>query len=142
MAIITDIADAVVTELNGHTFSQPFTAQRFYRPVFDLAEMSVLHVSVVPRGMTIERLDRSRNQHDMQIDIAVQKKCQTCDNAELDALMALVEEIADFFRLRRLTAYPNAVWVRTENVPVYAPEHLEEYRQFTSVLTLTFRVVR
>jgi hypothetical protein len=32
--------------------------------------------------------------------------------------------------------------VRTENVPVYAPEHLEEYRQFTSVLTLTFRVVR
>ena len=142
MATITDIADAVVAELNGHEFSQTFTAQRFYRPVFDLAEMSALHVSVVPRGMTIERLDRSRNQHDMQIDIAVQKKCQACDNAELDVLMALVEEIADFFRLRRLAPYPSAVWVRTENVPVYAPEHLEEYRQFTSILTLTFRVVR
>jgi hypothetical protein len=56
--------------------------------------------------------------------------------------MALVEEIADFFRLRRLTSYPDAIWVRTDNVPVYAPEHLEEFRQFTSVLTLTFRVVR
>ena len=142
MAVITDIADAVVAELNGGTFSQPFEAKRYYRPVFDLAEMSDLHVSVVPRGMTIERADRSRNQHDVQIDVAVQQKLRTADNAELDALMALVEEIADFFRLRRLAEYPDAVWVKTENVPVYAQEHLEEFRQFTSVLTLTFRVVR
>ena len=142
MATITDIADAVVAELNSHTFSQPFTAQRFYRPVFDLGEMQTLHVSVVPKGVTIERADRSRNQYDFAIDVAVQQKFQTGDNAELDALMALVEEIADFFRLRRLTAYQDAVWVRTDNVPVYAPEHLEELRQFTSVLTLTFRVTR
>jgi len=142
MATITDIADAVVTELNGHAFSQPFTARRYYRPVFDLGEMTALHVSVVPKGVTIERADRHRNQYDFAIDVAVQRKFQAGDNAELDALMALVEEIADFFRLRRLAAYPDAVWVRTDNVPVYAPEHLEEYRQFTSVLTFTFRVVR
>ena len=81
-------------------------------------------------------------QYDFAIDVAVQKKFETGDAAELDPLMSLVEEIADFFRLRRLAAYPDAVWVRTDNVPVYAPEHMEEYRQFTSVLTLTFRVVR
>jgi len=142
MAVITDIADAVVAELNAGTFSQPFEAKRYYRPVFDLAEMKDLHVSVVPRGMTIERADRSRNQHDVQIDVAVQQKFQSGDAAELDPLMALVEEIADFFRLRRLTVRPEAVWIRTENVPIYAPEHLDELRQFTSVLTLTFRVVR
>jgi len=142
MAVITDIADAVVAELNGGTFSQTFTAKRYYRPIFDLAEMSDLHVSVVPRAMTIERADRSRNQHDVQIDVAVQKKCEAGDADELDPLMSLVEEIADFFRLRRLVAYPDAVWVKTENVPVYAQEHMEELRQFTSVLTLTFRVVR
>jgi hypothetical protein len=28
------------------------------------------------------------------------------------------------------------------NKPVYATEHLEEFRQFTSVLTLTFKVFR
>jgi hypothetical protein len=28
------------------------------------------------------------------------------------------------------------------NEPVYAMEHLEEFRQFTSVLTLTFKVWR
>ena len=142
MAVITDIADAVVAEMNGHTFSQALTAVRYYRPVFDLAEMSALHVSVVPRGVTIERADRSRNQYDFAIDVAVQKKFEAGDAAELDPLMSLVEEIADFFRLRRLTSYPDAIWVRTDNVPVYAPEHLEEFRQFTSVLTLTFRVVR
>ncbi|HUU08908.1 MAG TPA: hypothetical protein VM431_00030, partial [Phycisphaerae bacterium] len=83
MALITDIADAVVAELNGHTFSRPFTAARFYRPVFDLAEMSALHVSVVPKGLAIERLDRSRNQHDVQVDIAVQQKLGSADNAEI-----------------------------------------------------------
>lgn len=157
MAVIIDIADAVVTELNGHTWvaapptppehegdapAPAFIAQRYYRPVFDLAEMSSLHVSAVPKGVTVERADRARNQYDLQVDVAVQKKLQAADNAELDALMALVQEIADFFRLRRLATYPGAVWIKTENVPVFAPEHLEEYRQFTSVLTLTFRVVR
>ena len=142
MATITDIADAVVAELNGHTFSQALTAVRYYRPVFDLGEMQTLHVSVVPKGVTIERADRSHNQYDFAIDVAVQKKFETGDAAELDPLMALVEELADFFRLRRLATYPDAVWVKTENVPVYAQEHMEEFRQFTSVLTLTFRVVR
>ena len=142
MATITDIADAVVTELNGHTFSQALTAVRYYRPVFDLGEMKTLHVSVVPKGVTIERADRSHNQYDFAIDVAVQKKFSSGDATELDPLMSLVEEIADFFRLRRLTSYTAAIWVRTDNVPVYAPEHLEEFRQFTSVLTLTFRVVR
>jgi len=142
MATITDIADAVVTELNGHAFSQPFEAKRYYRPVFDLADMAALHVSVVPKGIVIDHLDRRRNQEDVQIDVAVQKKFSTGDAAELDPLMALVEEIADFFRLRRLAAYPDAVWVRTENVPVYAPEHMDDLRQFTSVLTLTFRIAR
>ena len=142
MATITDIADAVVTELNGHSFSQTLTAVRYYRPVFDLGEMKTLHVSVVPKGVTIERADRSHNQYDFAIDVAVQKKFSSGDATELDPLMSLVEEIADFFRLRRLTSYTAAIWVRTDNVPVYAPEHLEEFRQFTSVLTLTFRVVR
>jgi hypothetical protein len=142
MAVITDIADAVVTELNGGSFSQPFTAARHYRPLFDLADMAALHVTVVPKGIVVERLDRSRNQEDVQVDVAVQKKFETGESAELDALVALVEEVADFFRLRRLAAYPAAVWVKTENVPVYAPEHMDELRQFTSVLTLTFRVAR
>ena len=54
VAGITEIADAVTAELNAGSFSQAFTAERHYRPVFDLPEMGTLHVTVVPQGMTIE----------------------------------------------------------------------------------------
>ena len=145
MSLITAIADAVVTDLNGAaagTFAQAFTAARHYRPQFDLAELKTLRVSVVPKGIAITGLMRSANQHDVSVDVAVQKKVNPADSAELDGLMALVEQIADYFRLRRLTALPTALWTKTDNVPVYAPEHLEQKQVFTSVLTFTFRVVR
>jgi hypothetical protein len=149
MAVIIDIADAVVTEMNGHTFSQTFTAARFYRPLFDLKDMSVLHVSVVPKAWSAEQAARGGNLEEHQIDIGVQKKVAddpgppaVSMQQQMDALVTLVQEVSDFFRLRRLDAYPDAGCVKVENVPVFAPDHLQEYRQFTSVLTLTFRVFR
>lgn len=145
MALITDIADALVAELNAAppgTFAQAFAAARHYRPQFDLAELKTLRVSVVPRGIGVTGLMRNANQHDVSIDVAVQKKIDLADQAELDGLMLLTEQIADFFRLRRLSALPEAIWTRTDNAPVFAPEHLDQKLVFTSVLTLTFRVVR
>ena len=142
MATLTDIADAVVAELNGASFSKPFEAVRRYRPQFDLSEMQALHVSVVPKAVSQEIQSRSRTSGDYQVDVGVQQKFAS--EADLDPLMTLVEEIADHFRFKRLTlpGGNEAVWVRTENDPVYVPEHMDELRQFTSVLTFTFRIVR
>jgi hypothetical protein len=56
--------------------------------------------------------------------------------------MELVQEIADRLRFDRLAGYPLAVWIKTEHTAIYAPEHLDQLRQFTSVLTLTFRAMR
>lgn len=143
MSAITDIADAVVTALNGHTFSQPVTAARCYVPVFDLKEMKDLHVTVVPRGLEMSTASRSLLQSDVQIDVAVQKKLpadSTGDSAAIDALMGLVQEIAEF--VRATGRFGEALWVKTENKPIYSPEHLEQLRQFTSVLTLTFKLMR
>ena len=140
MALIADIADAVVTELNAGSFSVPFTAERLYRPDFELADMKDLRVSVVPHGLEMSAAGRALSQHDVQIDLAVQKKLDAADNAEIDALMGLVEELAEFLRTKR--QFGDAVWVRTENSPVYSQEHLGELRQFTSVLTATLRVVK
>lgn len=140
MALIADIADAVVTELNAGSFSVPFTAERLYRPDFELSDMKNLHVSVVPHGLEMATAGRALSQHDVQIDLAVQKKLDAADNAEIDALMGLVEELAEFLRTKR--QFGEAVWVRTENSPVYSQEHLGELRQFTSVLTATLRVVK
>ena len=56
--------------------------------------------------------------------------------------MGLVDEIADHFRMKRLDSLRAAVWVKTENEPLYAQEHMDQLRQFTSVLTFTFRMMR
>lgn len=142
MAVITDIADAVAAEINAGSFSQSVSATREYLPAFELADMQQLRVTVVPKSLTTLPGGRAHNQHDFAIDVAVQKKLDTADNSEIDDLMTLVDELADHLRFKRLTDYPNAVWLKTENQPVYAQEHLQELRQFTSILTFTFRVMR
>ncbi len=140
-ATILDIADAVVAQLNATAFSQPVTAERHYQPQFELSEMTALRVSVVPRSVTSKGLDRNRDSFDYKIDVAVQRKLDPTPG-NLDALIALVEEIADHFRSEPLAGFPQARCTEVENVPVYSLEHLDEFRQFTSVVTLTYRVWR
>jgi hypothetical protein len=141
MATIIHIADSVVAELNAATFSQPVSAARHYAPQYDVAEMTTLHVTVVPKGLSSQMLDRSRDTFEYLVDVAVQQKVDQA-NPPLDALMTLVEEIASHFRARGLDSFPNARCVEVKNEPVYSPEHLTELGQFTSVLTLKFRVWR
>jgi len=141
VAVITEITQAVVSELNGGAFSLAFTAERAYLPCFDLQEMQSLHVTVVARSVSQSKLDRGRCQKEIEIDIAVQKRVAGETEAELDPLMDLVQEIGDYLSGRELGGVPNAIWVKTVNEPIFAQEHLSEMRQFTSLLTVTYRVV-
>lgn len=141
MAVILDIADSIVAQLNGGSFSQQLAAERHYQPKFDLSEMTELKVSVVPRSLASKTLDRNRDSFDYLIDVAVQKKTDM-SQAILDALMTLVEEIADHFRTQPLASYPNARCTEVKNEPVYSLEHMDEFRQFTSIITLTYRTWR
>jgi hypothetical protein len=141
VSLIVDIADALAEALNGHEFSVEFEAVREYRPVLDLPDMKTLRVSVVPKGVVMVPADRSRVQHDVEVDVLVQKKLDAGDSTELDALMSFVEEIAGFLKFKRLESVA-ASWVKTVNEPIFAPDHLEQLRQFTSVLTVTYRLVR
>jgi len=77
----------------------------------------------------------------VQIDIGVQKKLGKDLDAEVPVLCGLVDEIAAFLKRRPLQATPYAVWVRSANEPIYAPEHLAEQRVFTSILTVTYRAM-
>ena len=114
---------------------------RYYAPQFELPEMQTLHVSVVPRAIQSTSLDRTRDTFDYQIDVAVQQRVDP-KNPPLDALMSLTEEIADKFRGSGLASYPNARCTEVRNEPVFLPEHLEQFGQFTSVVTLNFKVWR
>jgi hypothetical protein len=136
--MITQIANAVKTELNDSTFSISFAAEMTLLPVFELADMRDLKVTVVPKAQSFQRISRIAGGREIQIDIGVQKKFSA--QSEAEELLGLVEEIATFFDGKRLTGANNAICVKVANEPVYAPEHIQQYRQFTSVLTLTFKV--
>jgi hypothetical protein len=139
VSTLATLSDAVVDALNAAPLSQPFSAVRAYVPQFDLAQMQDLHVTVVPKRVTSQAADRSRSQFEYEIDVAVQKKLDTVDNGAIDDLASLTQEIADLFRTQRLEDYPSAMCLKSQIDPVYALEHLDQLRQFTSVITLTFR---
>ena len=148
MALVIDIADAVAGLLNGEDadFSQDFEAQRRVRPNFELADLADLRVTVVPKGFEASVASRSLSQYDVQVDVGIQKKLAAGgdEDTEVATMCGLVEEIADFLKGNRLEGTGwSASWVRPAvNDPVYSTEHLAEKRVFTSVLTLTYRVMR
>jgi hypothetical protein len=136
-AEILNLADAIVTELNGQTFSQPFTAVRGYLPTFELPELGDLKVTVVPKEDEGKLDTRSSSLHDYSIDIGIQKKPPTIDNSELDPLMLFSQELADFFLFGRR---PGGATLFSNDIRIlYLQDHLLKFRQFTSVITLTFR---
>jgi len=136
------LADAIVASLNGATFSMTFQAERGYRPVVELPALQAVKVTVIPKSLAISAATRADGFYDCAIDIGVQRKVDVDDPASLDELMKLVEEIGDHLRYHRLEGFTVAAWLALENEPVFAPEHLDQHRQFTSVLTVTYRVRR
>ncbi len=145
MSLALDIADAVVAELSGApegTFSPGFEAVRRVLPEFDLKDLSELRVSVVPRSVLITGATRAQSQYEVAVDIGIQRKLGADLDAEVKALGGLVDAIAEYLTRRPLAEAPQAVWSAIENEPVYAPVHLAEQRVFTSVLTVTYRVMK
>ena len=142
LATILQIADSVTAQLNTAELSHSISAQRLYVPNFDLEDMKELRVSVVPRELIIVAHDRATSKYNARIDVAVQQKFEQGSNAEIDPLVALVEQIADLFRLKRLDSMPEARCTQVEHPVIYSTEHWEQLRQFTSLLTLTFQLAR
>jgi len=146
-AKIIKIADAIAARLNVATFSQSFEAVRSYRPTFELPDMKTLRVSVVAKARVSSPAGNTREarQYLYEIQIGVQKKLTedtATEQAQLDAMMALVQEIDADLEEKRLHGADDAKWIESLNEPVFIPEHLEEFRQFSSVLTLTYRATR
>ncbi|MHB1158232.1 MAG: hypothetical protein ACYC26_15515 [Phycisphaerales bacterium] len=139
MSRIVEIADAVTAALNAGPFDPALQAVRSYQPGYELEQLKQLRVTVVPRGMEQTGATRAATQRDIQIDIGIQKKLTQANTAEVDALLDLVQQMADY--LRTVRQFGPAIWVKTENTPIYSVEHLEQFRGFTSVLTLTLRTV-
>ena len=137
-AAILEVADELVTKLNGGSFSTSFTAVRLFVPDFDRSnELDALKVSVVPRDIQMEILSRNKTKQTVTIDVAIQ---QAVDNSfsQVDTLLSLVDEIDLFMRFVTLGGSSEASWIDTSPNPYYAISHREEIFVFTSVLQFTF----
>jgi hypothetical protein len=136
-----DIANAIVSELNAETFSQEFTAVRYYLPQTKLENLAELKVSVVPRTITETVSSRESTVGEYIIDVGIQKAIDPAVLAEADELMLLAEEISNFFRLRTLVDYEPANWAGVETT-LYSSGELSDLRAFTSIVRLSYRAPR
>jgi len=96
----------------------------------------------VPREVEYLPLDRVSNKYHATIDVAIQKKFSKGTPTEIDPLVRFVEELADYFRLKRLNSFVAARCIKVENAVLYSTEHWTQFNQFTSLLTLTFELAK
>jgi hypothetical protein len=159
VSISGDIADALVTTLNDgaglsvndwsdtQTGYLPLgvTATRTWLPVFELDDMTETRVTVVPRQHTSVVASRSHLEHEISCDIGIQKKLKrnkTNEDIEIDFLVNFADSIRDKVAfVDHVISGHHASFLSINSETLLAPDHLEEMRQFTHVLTVTYRVI-
>ena len=130
------MADAVLRKIK-EAFPD-IQAERRYVASLELKDTKETRIIVVPKDISYERSSRSHNNVQVVVDVALMKKFQKGDAAELDPLCELVESILKLFDSKPLG---DALCLKAQNDPIYAQEHYEKWRQFTSLITLTFLCV-
>ena len=140
MKIAVDLADGIVAELSGGTFTETVTVIRRVLPEFVLTEMGTLTVVVVPKSVEISNITRQSTQYDIAVDIGIQQKIGKDTDAEVLRLSEIVSQIVTFLNRRSLPEL-NARFKTIANEPVYAPELLSEKRLFLSVVTVTYTLM-
>ena len=148
-AILVSTADAVLNALADHRFSQEFEPVRSYADwELPLEDQDELHVDVVPVGSPEMELEtRGSIDYSPQVDIVIRKRLasdqQEADGTlilpEVDDLVLLVQELAEYFMADRLAEFEGAAWERTQMLAAFKPSHLRQYRQFTGIIRLTFK---
>jgi hypothetical protein len=136
-AKIIELADAVKALLVPSVGEAGGTVEREYVPRLKLENLEAqgLTVTVVPRTVETARLSRVSIRRDLVIDVAVQKR--TATTAESDSLVRLADSMADL--LWAATSPVASVALLGVQQTVYSPEHMDQQRVFTSVLTATYR---
>jgi len=139
---LIDLADLLVTHINGGSYSDSFTAERAIVPEYSLKDIADLTVCVLPVGMSIETIRRGNDANVLNIDVLVLKKldCSTTAtrDSEIDDMMVIMEELAD--RIRVYTPAASGSLMSSEFMPIYDPEYLETYNGFFGVIRTQFLV--
>ncbi len=147
-AELIKVAEAIRKELAGAVFSQSFQPVRSYDTDTELEDLDVLHVDVVPAGLTPEPESNTSMAYDCMVDIGIRKRFGSdavdsdtgkLEEEEIDRLLAFEQDMIQFFPQRGLTAYTSAKFISIEVRIAWVPEHIRQYQQFTGILRVTYR---
>ncbi len=130
MSEVLKMAELVTAEL------KEYKAELVYFPEFDLRELDEMRIAVVPVGTQYKTLSRSAHEELPKVQIGVLKRC---GEDGLDEMLQFVEKLGLGFLNKKLG---RATCVAVAYNPIYSPEHLRERGQFTSVIELTFKVLK
>lgn len=149
-SVLVSIGNAVLQEINEKRLDteSPWSlafppAERIYDPERPLEDTEELRVDVVLGDVDTEIGTRDSEVGDYRIDIVFRRSIEGITRSDkIDALaddiQGLVEEIGQFFRLRRLERFPEAIWATSKVFP-YSPKKFREDHQFFGILRLTYR---
>lgn len=130
MSEVLKIAEAVAAELVD------YHAEVVFFPEFELRELDEMRVVVVPLSTEYKTLSRAAHEELLKVQIGFLKRgCE--DN--LPDLLRLVEGLGLGFLNKKLAG---ATCVCVAYNPIYSAEHLRERGQFTSVIELSFKLIR
>lgn len=138
------LAETVKTQLLAAEFSlTPESIQRVYSPEMQLGVAATLQLVVVPAENNLERNDETAFQRTTSIDVGVLYKFNVRDRAKIpnetiDPLMEFATELADWFCADEYEAPADMVVERVDHIFLFDPNHLRKWRQFTSVIRVSF----
>ena len=143
------VSEALRDELEAGVFSQDFTPGETFDPRMKLEDADTLKVDVVPVGVRPERENRGEIAWDSTCDIGVRYRFGTDEqdedtgktrNRHIHELFYLEQEIIQYLvRSSRLQYYDLARLMEFDIRVTWVPKHLEEWRQFTGILRVTYR---
>lgn len=141
---VAQIIDAVVTQLNALSFTETFTATKTYNPQFDKKNSSTLQVQVSPVSYESENITRVQTKDTIAITIGIQKEIAIDTNtgdfnqAEVEGMMATVEEILNGIRGFDISSPVAAQQIGAVASPMFYPDHLYDYSIYTGIISLTY----
>lgn len=133
--LLTALADDVAGLISAAVVAAQGSLSRVYVPLKELQDLAGLTVTVVPRESVRERKARRLWQRDYTVDVAVQKRAE--DVEEVDELTGFVEQLTDVLESTDPLTVP--VGLIGSKVAGPDPGHLDQFKVFTAVITLTYR---
>ena len=157
--ILSDAAQAVVNALTAglvaSSFSQTFVPERSYADwelALDDADKGELRCDVVPVNNPKTELDgRNSLSYTLACDLILRQKLNSPHQDEVtgriglphvDNLVGLLLELHEFFCIDRFADLEDAAWEATDVRAAYVANHLNEHRQYTGVIRITFSTSR